>query len=340
MTARGEYRQTVVKQPELLAESARQVRTQLGDLDPSPWREKALGLVGMGASTHAAHMLTWVAGNQGVRAKNIDASSLMSVEGSNDLADAYIVTSESGESAETVYAAQRLFNRSVLGLTNVPGSSLSQNVGTQVVLGCGVDSGVYTIGYTATVQAFALIAEWLNVKGIDVDIHGLPDMAEKVLDATESKAEYIGNEMAFYRSVDVVGHGAHYGAAAETALLLREAARMPAAAYDTYQYLHGPMESVGKDTVCIIFGSGRELSLSTYLESATAANTLLITDDCSAEEKSRLRVINVPSLGAAAMSIVEILPAQHVVGAIARRKGLAIGGFQFHQQDTKLSDEY
>lgn len=334
---RADYWETVRTQPERLAVSAERVQAQLADIDASPWRDGTLGLVGMGASTHAGHLLVAAAGWQGIRAVNIDAS-LMSTGTLTHPADAFILTSESGESSETLQAAERIHSQPSLALTNVSDSPLTALTDRYVNLSCGVDSSVYTIGYTATLQAFALVSQWLGTRAEGNDVSGLSGQVTEVLESTESGGNEFGAEIAGVKSIDVVGHGIHYAAAGETALMLREAGRMPAAAHDTYQYLHGPMEWLDTTGACILFGSGRELPLAEYV-AETGAKTLLITSSDEALG-SRVKRIRIPKASAAATSVLEILFMQHAVGGLAQAQELRIEGFRYHQDDTKVMGAY
>lgn len=334
---RANYWETFTAQPERLAVSGERVRAQLTELDAAPFRGKALGLIGMGASTHAGHVLTTAAGRHGIRASNIDASLISTGEVANP-ADAFIVTSESGESSETLQAAERVRPAPALAVTNVPDSPLTAITGRHVDLCCGIDSAVYTVGYTATVQAFALLSQWLGVSGSDNDVGDLPGRAAEVLESTQRTGVEIGADLLHSRSVDVIGHGVHYAAAAETALMLREAGRIPATAYDTYQYLHGPMEWIDRTGVCILFGCGREISLAQYVADA-GAKTLLVTSSNVAPGPGVQR-IRLPEVSEAATSVLEILPMQHAVGGLAQAQGIAIEGFRYRQEDTKVGGAY
>lgn len=310
-------------------------RAQLAELDASPWQQGVLGLLGMGASTHAGHLLATLGGMHGLRVNNFDASVLAAGDGVFDLADAYVVTSESGESAETVRSVETLSGkRPTLGVTNASESTLSRVVDRQVDMSAGTDSPVYTVGYTATLQTFALVAEWLGLDGRAVDVQELPIQAAEILENADPNVKDFGSDISSARMVDVVGHGIHYAAAAETALLLREACRVPATAYTTYQYLHGPMECIDRGAACIVFGSEREVSLADYL-TTIGASVVLIGNGVGAENTDT-GIIQLPSSGAAASAVLEILPMHQLVGEVARRKGLSIHGFRYHQEDTKL----
>lgn len=332
---RSDYTQTILSQPHSLQRSAEHVRSQLADADPVPWLEGTLGVVGMGASAHAAHLMVDVMQRHGRRAVALSASDVMSADLAPQ-ADCYVVVSESGSSVETVHAAQCLQRFPLLGVTNAPGSPLTEMVNLSVDLGCGTDSAVYTIGYTATLQAFALLADWLGVTGPDTDISGLPPLSKQLLAPDEDMTGW-AQSTADARSVDVIGHGSHYCSAGEAALMVREVCRMPASCHDTFEYLHGPMEWLDTRSLCILFGSGREIELAEFIAS-TGAAVLLITS--STVSPDAVHTIRIPGVGPCATAVLEMLPIHLLLKVMGEHHGLTIDGFRYHQHDTKLSEQY
>ncbi len=329
---RADYMTTVLAQPESLRTSAQSLRSQLSRIDPAPWRAGTLGVVGMGASAHAAHVLVALLTRHGRRAVATPAAAYL--QGPGPQADCYLLVSESGESVETVRAAEALRGAPRLGLTNVPDSPLAAEVDAHLDLECGLDSAVYTIGYTATLQAFALIAEWIGVSGEDVDVSGLTELGAEVIDASRSESGWPVRELLSARSIDVVGHGIHYASAAETALMVRETCRLPSSCHDTFEYLHGPMEWLEPGSACIVFGAGREIELAEFV-GGTGATTLLVTDAEARPEG--VHVVPLPKAGAAVSVLLEALPVHVLLQRMASSRGLSIDGFRYHQDDRKLS---
>lgn len=330
---RADYMTTVLAQPESLRRSAQSVGSQLSRIDYTPWRSGMLGVVGMGASAHAAHLLAELLTRSGRRAVAVPASAY--VDGSGPRADSYVLVSESGESVETVHAAERLRGAPRLGLTNVPNSPLADEVDVHLDLDSGLDSAVYTIGYTATLQAFALIAGWLGVSGEDVEVSSLASLSSQVLDAQGSEFGSLAQELVSARSIDVVGHGIHYASAAEMALMVRETCRFPSSCHETFEYLHGPMEWLEQGSACVIFGAGREVELAEYV-SRTGATTVLVADS-QVNRLQGVHAVRIPRSGAAASVVLETLPMHLLLHEMAALRGLAIDGFRYHQDDRKLS---
>jgi fructoselysine-6-P-deglycase FrlB-like protein len=137
------------------------------------------------------------------------------------------------------------------------------------------------------------------------------------------------------RIVDVVAAGVSSATAGEGALLLRESARLHTAAHETRNYLHGPMEPLNPETACVVVGSGREVRLARDT-AALGCPTLLLTTDEDVSSDDALTVLRLPRAGSAlASAVLEMLPLQLLALAVAGRRGLAVEGFRYQQDDTK-----
>jgi fructoselysine-6-P-deglycase FrlB-like protein len=313
-----DYYEAVAAQPDRLEQSAKAVADGLAGVDLTPWRTGQLGVVSMGASSHAANALVHRLARHGRRAVNLDASDVMAL-GAADLADSYVFVSEGGHSRETIEAARTVGSAPKLALTNAPDAPIADVVDAVLALGHGDDSKVYTVGYVATLQAFGLLATALD--GQDDLASVAPGLAARVGQAG---------------SIDFVGSGASRASVAEAALLFRESTRMSTAAYDTYQYLHGPMECLTPGQAVVLFGDQREVELARYL-GAAGITTLLVTASARTVGPD-VALLSIPAAPALVTSVLQILPAQLIAGELARQRGLGIDGFLYHQDDTKVPD--
>jgi fructoselysine-6-P-deglycase FrlB-like protein len=134
-------------------------------------------------------------------------------------------------------------------------------------------------------------------------------------------------------TVDAVGGGPAVGTAGETALLVREALRLPATAAETREYLHGPLEPVREGFGCFVFGDGRERRLAESLASYGAAVALVGT---AAPPAAPIVSFGLPRVALLATPLLAILPVQLVVLAMAAARGLPVAGLRRSQDDTKL----
>jgi glucosamine--fructose-6-phosphate aminotransferase (isomerizing) len=322
-----DYYEAVAAQPARLAQSAQAVREALDAVDLSPWQHGSLAVASMGASSHAGHALVHRLASHGRRVSNVDASEVLALD-RPDLADSYVFVSESGRSRETVEAARVLGGTSRLGLTNNTEAPLSEVVDAIIGMDHGRDSRVYSVGYTATLQAFGLLATAID--GVREEAEALPELVDRTLTTSAGPAQDLAESWKNVTSIDVVGAGIARASAAEGALLIRESTRISATAYETYQYLHGPMESLTPNRACVLFGDGRELRLADYLVEAGIPTVLVSTE-------SRPGAITIPKTTGISQAVLEILPLQLLAGELTRMFGLDVNDFIYTQDDTKLN---
>jgi len=326
------FTEGIAAQPNVLARSAKSIRDALNDL-PLPRPGEVIALVGIGASEYAAASAAPVWRDLGLRAFAVSASQLLKT--ATPFADLYVGLSESGRSAETVAALSQLAGTRRVGLTNFADSPLVAVVEEALYLDSGPDSPVYTTGYTATLQALGLLGE--HWSGQATDWSGLPEMAATVLTVAAPFMADLSSVLAGARIVDVVASGASISTAGEGALMLRESARLLTASHETYNYLHGPMEPLDPQTACVIIGDGREVRLALET-SELGCPTLLITTGSDIASSKTLTVMTLPQASSPlAQAVLEILPLQLLGWAVASDRGLAVDGFRYHQDDTKLS---
>jgi fructoselysine-6-P-deglycase FrlB-like protein len=329
-----DYYEAVLAQGERLENSAQSVASALADTDLGPWRSGLLGVSAMGASSHAAIAFVDRLVRHGRRAVKLDASDLMSLGPDLDVADSFVFISESGRSRETIAAAKLAPSGRRLGITNNPAAPMAEVVDAVVGLGHGEDSKVYTVGYTATLQAFAMLATAIDGVDDGDDWAALPELMSTTHALLAKEAKAVAESLSELTSLDFVGDAASLASASEAALLFREATRTCTATYSTYQYLHGPMEPMTSRQGCFVFGDGREVALAQYLVSKQIPTVLVTSAETTAA--AGLSVLHLPRLAPLSGAILEILAAQLVVGELARLRGLGIDGFRYHQDDTKI----
>jgi glucosamine--fructose-6-phosphate aminotransferase (isomerizing) len=247
--------------------------------------------------------------------------------------DAFVLVSQSGASAETVQALAHLDGAPVVAISARGESPLVEAAAAWLPLGPLQDTQVATLSYTATLQALGMLCDALL--GTSSGWRDLPDLASELLEGTEAIVQRIAASFATVVAIDAVGGGAAQASAGETALLAREALRLPAMGMETREYLHGPLEAVADGFGCVVFGRERELELAAELASFGASVTL-ITDQGGAAA-SRVHAIEIPDIAGLAAPILQILPVQLLIDHLAHMRGLEIGKLRRHQPDTKVA---
>jgi glucosamine--fructose-6-phosphate aminotransferase (isomerizing) len=309
------YLEDILDQPANLARSHEAFAQALWGTNLSAFvGSHPLVLTGMGSSYFAAIPASHALRAAGRPTFAISATELLE-PGGNLLGTAYIGISQSGKSAETVEGFSRV-SASRLSLTNDGSDPLADLADVALPLGSARDTAIATLTYTATLSATAALANSLGAP-LDFDWNRLPTLVSETLDV-----------------LDFVARGSSLASAAESALLLREAVRIPAAYLDTLQYLHGPVEVAEPGRGCIVVGSGREVRLAEDL--ASYGMTVLLITEASAKRARNLLVIRMPAMPDALAPVVQILPVQLLTHRMARDRGLSADGFRHEQNDTKL----
>ena len=128
-------------------------------------------------------------------------------------------------------------------------------------LGGFKDSAVYTSGYTATLLAYALLLDRMGLIPAGPEVARVPETVRAALEQYDAVAARVGRIVGAASAIDVIGRGTSCASAAEAALMFREGLRVPSAAFETLQYLHGTMEAVAEVSVFLSFWDCRELTL-------------------------------------------------------------------------------
>jgi len=335
-----DYHAAVASQPRMLELSLAAASDALATAALAPWHPgDTVAVVGMGASSHSAHALVSALGAVGVRAVSMTASDVALLAPGHQPADHYVLVSESGRSPEPVDAARRFTAGRRIAVTNVPGSPLTEVADVVVPLGGFDDGAVYTIGYTATLLAYSLLMRRAGLPGHDIAA-GLGQRVEAALTRCDGAARIVAAHLLGAQAVDFVGRGMSLAAASEGALIIREALAMPAAAFDSYQYLHGPLEGLRPGGVLVVFGDAREVELADSVLDAGVQVCLVTRRDPATLPRSdheNLRLVQLPAqVEGFERAIIEVLLPQLIAGHAARMLGRAPGVSSHHQPDTKL----
>ncbi len=222
-----------------------------------------------------------------------------------DLADAILALSLRDRSVERVEALRELPTAASLAITNSPKSPMAMAADQHIRLANGSDATPSSSGYTATLLAAGLAVEALTKA-----------------EAAGAKMDRLADLFRDRRAIDYVGAGASLGTADGASLLIREAARIPASAYDTRHYLHGPMEAMDATTGVVLFGDGREVEITRELD-RIGCLTLLVTSRDDIDDGAALTVIRVARVDNLILqALVDIFPAQLLAAELSDAAGL------------------
>ena len=219
-----------------------------GDIAASPvaftrlldsWRPKDLGgrsrflLAGLGSSRYASLVVAGQARARGATAWVEVAGGDAPAAPDEDLV--VVVVSASGRTPEALRTAERHAERGlVVAVTNHPESPLAGRADLVVPLEAGEEeSGIAGRSFRATLAALGLLTGATSVAALRPAADGLRSAL--------ASGEWVGpaaDDLDRKSSIDVVAPAAQLGVAEQAALMLREAPRLPAHAFETADWLH------------------------------------------------------------------------------------------------------
>ncbi len=177
----------------------------------------------------------------------------------------YVAVSQSGETADTLAAVEEITRKGgrVLGVVNVPGSSIARAVDGGVYLHAGPELSVAsTKAFTSMTVAFALLALHLgrlrdlgpaDGQRLLQALAKLPDKAAEAL-AAEDHITQLAAWIATAQSSFFIGRVRGYPVALEGAQKLKEVSYVHAEAYPAAELKHGPLALISPElpTVAIV----------------------------------------------------------------------------------------
>jgi len=178
----------------------------------------------------------------------------------------HFVVSQSGETADTLYAMRELQRKgaTVLGICNVVGSTIPRESSGGVYIHSGPEIAVAsTKAFTSQITVFYLFTLLLSrmrdmsfEAGQDFiqNLQSIPAKIETVLSRSKGIAE-LARKYCGYRDFLFLGRGINYPVALEGALKLKEISYIHAEGYSAAELKHGPIALIGEDTPSVFLVS-------------------------------------------------------------------------------------
>ena len=171
----------------------------------------------------------------------------------------YFVVSQSGETADTLFAMRELKRKgaTVLGICNVVGSTIARETDGGVYIHSGPEIAVAsTKAFTSQMTAFylftLLMARTRNMSyeegcSIVKDLESVPELTRTILEGKEHiKALAVKYSQA--KDFLFLGRGINYPVALEGALKLKEISYIHAEGYSAAEIKHGPIALINEST--------------------------------------------------------------------------------------------
>ncbi len=171
----------------------------------------------------------------------------------------YFVVSQSGETADTLYAMRELQRKgaTVLGICNVVGSTIARESDGGVYIHSGPEIAVAsTKAFTSQISVFYLLTLLLArmrhlsyEDGLEIvdAVEKVPAQIEEILKRSDS-VRALAKKYAHYTNFLFLGRGLNYSVAMEGALKLKEISYIHAEGYSSAEIKHGPIALINSTT--------------------------------------------------------------------------------------------
>lgn len=170
---------------------------------------------------------------------------------------AILAVSQSGETADTLAAVEYARNRAatILGLTNVVGSTLTRVSRVYILQQSGPEIGVAaTKTFTAQLLVLAQLAIRVaklrgklgsqEIKKLERELKSIPDIVMEVIRRNEEKAKQLAKKYKNSKIFFFMGRGISTATALEGRLKLMEIAYVPSFAFPAGESKHGPISLI------------------------------------------------------------------------------------------------
>ena len=309
---------------------------------------KTLGRVifsGMGGSLFAAMPAVSRLWQEGNAVQAVESAELLHY-GSAGLRreDVGVVISRSGGSIEPVLVAEKMrqAGMTVIGVTNVPGSSLEQIADLTLPIGSQSDKLIAVQTYTGTVLTLLLLAEEALSGGSgklsDACAAELPALSAHIDECLRESDSW--QDLLMGGPLYLLGRGPALASVYEGALLLHETAKTAAVGMSSGQFRHGPAEIISGDFHAVVFGTP---PITRALDRALADDLFRLgakvgwigpSVDGVGSGDHAPSLVPWPEVAPALAPLFEIVPLQVAAYRLALWRGIIPGDFRFVTEVT------
>lgn len=296
-------------------------------------------LTGMGSSHFASRGVWRSLVNWGLSAWWVSTAQLLDSQELVTPRSLLWVTSQSGESAEVVALLAGLGPsarpRTLLATTNDPASHLAAAADIVITLCSGEEASVSTKSYVTTLAAHVRALAALRREDDSAVVGQILTAAEELQRfqpelSTIASAALEGPRPRFV----LLASPSEAPSALTGALLLKEAAKVPAEGFLRGEFRHGPIELAGPGLTAVLFGSGTpDGGLSGIGEELAATGSLVVHFD-TAPSSTVLHLVTSETSTALGRAVCGAKLVQLLSVELARAQGLEPGIFRFGQKVT------
>jgi glucosamine--fructose-6-phosphate aminotransferase (isomerizing) len=216
-------------------------------------------LVACGTSYHACLAASYMFSKLSFLATHpVVASEFVEQHGKSvNIDSTLLVVSQSGETADTLDAVEsaRLRAATVLGLTNIVGSTLTRVARVYICQQSGPEIGVAaTKTFTCQLSVLSQLAirlakkrgkiSHVEIEEIEEKLEQIPDIIEEIIQSQEEKVKQLAKKYSGKPAFFFLGRGISSAVALEGRLKLMEIAYIPSMAYPAGESKHGPISLI------------------------------------------------------------------------------------------------
>ena len=216
-------------------------------------------LVACGTSYHACLAASYMFSKLSFLATHpVIASEFVEQHGKSvNIDSTLLVVSQSGETADTLDAVEsaRLRAATVLGLTNIVGSTLTRIARVYICQQSGPEIGVAaTKTFTSQLSVLSQLAirlakkrgkiSHVEIEDIEENLEQIPDIVERIIQSQEEKVKQLAKKYRGKQAFFFLGRGISSAVALEGRLKLMEIAYIPSIAYPAGESKHGPISLI------------------------------------------------------------------------------------------------
>ena len=231
-----------------------------------------------------------------------------------------------GEDINRVLESARRAGAHTIGITNEPGSSMTDFVDETLLTQGGRERSVAaTKTFTGQMLLFYMLAAELAQKTVPFSYERIPEFVAGALEQKAGIVELV-QRYVFMENCVVVGRGLAYANAYEMALKLMETCYVVAERFSSADFLHGPLAMVERHFPVILFAPPGVMlaGVKNLIERLRElkADTLAITSDDEAAGLCTRSIVMSPGIDEFVAPIPYIVPGQLFAALLAEAKGL------------------
>jgi glutamine---fructose-6-phosphate transaminase (isomerizing) len=300
---------------------------------------------GMGSSYFTSYAASCIFNELKIHSFVINASELLHYNLSLFEKETLLVcSSQSGESFE-IQEIIKMFSTRVhcVGITNEENSTLALNADVALLCKVGKEEMTSTKTYVATslvsfILGWSLSGNWNNEKKNMIN-----RLISNFKSALTNYESWVDDTLAFLgdiQTIQIIARGPAFSTASQSALMFKEATRIPASGMLGGEFRHGPMEMVSKGFKAILFAAkGKTFKQSIKMAEDIAefgGKVLLITNEKLKFTNEKIMQIYIDEPDEYLFSIQSIIPVQLFVDSYAKSKGFEAGSFSRGAKVTEV----